>query len=391
MCTFNAGSVHLDQWPASLRILQISSAQSLGGGERHLVDLAKGLVSRGHEVDLALRPKSPLIQELHSIPAKRIHTLALRNALDVPSARELARLVNKNKIQIVHAHMARDYPLAAYAARRNAGARLIVTRHVMFALNPLHRVTLSGAARIIAVSPAVSSKLISDGIGEAGKINVVLNGIEIAQFQQARNEFDRQRFLTDWKLSAAGPVIGTIGELTPLKGQEEFLQAAAIVAKQFPSAQFIVAGVDHAAGKKHEKHLRKLINDLGLLDSVKLVGWVDNLTQLYCGLDVLVSSSRTESFGLVLAEAMASGTVVVATATDGARELIKTNETGLLVSIGNVEELAAAIVQTVSDTNLRAEFARAAQQVAAENFTLERMITETEKIYSEVLAAASRE
>jgi len=108
-----------------LRILQISSAQSLGGGERHLADLANGLVARGHVVHVALRPRSSLIAELKSVSRKNVITLPLRNSLDVKSARELSRLVSKNNIQIVHAHMARDYPLAAYAVRGNPRSRLI--------------------------------------------------------------------------------------------------------------------------------------------------------------------------------------------------------------------------------------------------------------------------
>src|SRR4029078_1694530 len=88
-----------------------------------------------------------------------VATLSLRNSLDAKSARDLATMVHKNDIQIVHAHMARDYPLAAYAVRRNPGAKLIVTRHVLFPLNRLHRVTLTHAARVIAVSEGVGQQL----------------------------------------------------------------------------------------------------------------------------------------------------------------------------------------------------------------------------------------
>ena len=128
-----------------VKILQISSAQSMGGGERHLADLANGLAGRGHEVYLALRPNSPMVAELKNVGKESVTTLPLRNSLDAKSARELSKLVRKNQIQIVHAHMARDYPLAAYAVRQNKEARLIVTRHVLFPLSRLHRITLSGA------------------------------------------------------------------------------------------------------------------------------------------------------------------------------------------------------------------------------------------------------
>src|SRR5258705_12307054 len=146
-----------------MRILQISSASSFGGGERYLVDLTNTLVARGHDLYAVLRPQSPLIAHLRT-PAKNIKTLPLRNALDAQSARELARFVKEHQIEVVHAHMARDYSLAAYAARRNPATRFIVTRHVLFPLSRLHRWMLARAARIIAVSTPVSNQVRRRGL-----------------------------------------------------------------------------------------------------------------------------------------------------------------------------------------------------------------------------------
>ena len=364
-----------------MKILQISSAKSLGGGERHLADLANGLALRGHDVQLALRPNSPLIQEIHGIPGDNVITLPLRNSLDARSAQDLSQLVRKNKIQIVHAHMARDYPLAAYAARRSPGSRLIVTRHVLFPLSRLHRMTLSRAARVIAVSRAVASQLVADSIVPAEKISVVLNGIDTGRFVEARAKFDRRQFLDTWKLPAESLLVGTVGELTPLKGQEEFLRAAHEILQRLPGTHFIIAGIDHSAGRKHQLRLEQLIEELNLRAHVSLVGWLENLAQLYCALDVFVSASHTESFGLAIAEAMASSTAVVATETEGARELIKAGETGLLVPIGDVGKLTQAIVSLLEKLDYRVRHGRAAQQAATANFSLERMITETEAIY----------
>ncbi|HYU97226.1 MAG TPA: glycosyltransferase family 4 protein [Pyrinomonadaceae bacterium] len=364
-----------------MRILQISSAQSLGGGERHLADLANGLARRGHDVYVALRPKSPLIKELAGLANEKITTLPLRNSLDAISARDLSRLVRRNKIQIVHAHMARDYPLAAYAARANAASKLIITRHVLFPLSRLHRITLSRAARIIAVSHAVASRLKADAIVPAEKISVILNGIDTARFSKARSEFDRRQFFGSWKLPADSLLVGTVGELTPLKGQEEILRAASQLLKQLPEIHFIIAGVDHSRENQHRTRLEDLIKELDLTTHVSLVGWLDDLAELYCGSDVFVSASHTESFGLAIAEAMASGTAVVATGTEGASELIKTGETGSLVPIGNVVKLAESILLLLRDKEERIRLGRAAQQAAAANFGLERMIAETEAMY----------
>ena len=364
-----------------MRILQISSAQSLGGGERHLADLANGLVVQGHEVYVALRPRSTLIAELKNVSKQNVLTLPLRNSLDVKSARDLSRFVNKNNIQIVHAHMARDYPLAAYAVRRNPRSKLIVTRHVLFHLNRLHRITLSKAARVIAVSQAVASQLQADNLVSAQNISVVLNGIDTAKFARARAELNRRQFLDDWKLPEDSRLVGTVGELSPFKGQEEFVRVAAQVLQHFPKTYFIIAGIDHSKSNQNQSRLERVIEDLDLTDHVKLVGWLEDLPQLYAALDVFVSASHTESFGLAIAEAMASSAAVVATETEGARELITEGETGLLVPIGDVDALASKILRLLTHENERSRLGMAAQQTAEAEFSVERMIAETKKIY----------
>jgi glycosyltransferase involved in cell wall biosynthesis len=364
-----------------LRILQLSSAQSLGGGERHLADLAGGLVARGHDVFVALRPQAVLRDELDKVAKKNIATLPLRNSLDVNSARALATLGRENDIQIIHAHMARDYPLAAYAARRNPAARLILTRHVLFPLKRLHRLTFSGASRIIAVSEAVASQLRADKVAPAEKITVVLNGVDTARFARAREEFDRQGFLRSWQLPESSPLIGTLGELTPLKGQREFLRAAAQISKQIAGCTFIIAGIDHSPDGKNKAEIEELIDELKLREQVRRVEWLDDLAQLYCALDVFVSASHTESFGLAIVEAMASRTPVVATETEGACETVRDNETGLLVPIGNADEMAAAIQSLLGDETTRLRLAAAAQKDVAQRFSVERMVNETEEVY----------
>lgn len=370
----------------ALKILQISSAQSLGGGERHLADLITGLVHRGHEVHVALRPNSPLIGELRpgeqtGLPKANVTILPLRNSLDAMSARSLSRLVRRNQIQIVHTHMARDYPLAAYAVRRNKGARLIVTRHVLFPLNGLHRITLARAARIIAVSQAVAAQVRADGIATPERISVVLNGINARKFENARDRFNRAQYLGSWGLPDNSLIIGTVGELTPLKGQEEFLRAAAEVRQKFPNSHFIIAGTDSSPGNKNRAFLEQRIRELKLTEDVRLVGWVDDLAQLYCAFDVFVSASHTESFGLAITEAMASRTPVVATETEGAREIIQTGKTGVLVPVGDVVAMAAAIVDLLGDQEKRTRLGATAQQAVAAQFSVERMIEETEEVY----------
>lgn len=370
-----------------MRILQISSARTMGGGERHLLDLANSLAAKGHEVHVALSPRSPLVTQLRSIPKEQIATLPLRNALDAASALDLARLISKKQIEIVHVHMARDYPLAAYATRRNRSSRLIITRHVLFPLSRLHGVTLSNVARVIAVSAAVARRLQEQQLFPPDKIVTIHNGIDAARFSAARLKFNREEFRRKLDLPANGLLIGTVGEINPLKGHEDFVRAAALIADRFPDLHFIISGEDPSLHKEHLTALEKLIKDLGLEKRVRHFGWLDNISELYCALDLFVSTSHSESFGLAIAEAMACGTPVVASATDGAGEVIENGTTGVLVPIGDADSTAKAIASLLENDEQRQKIAEAGRASVNERFGLEKMISRTEDLYREVLSA----
>jgi glycosyltransferase involved in cell wall biosynthesis len=220
------------------------------------------------------------------------------------------------------------------------------------------------------------------------KVVVVPNGLDVERFSRASLHFDRKDFCRRLKIPEDRFLIGTIGEITRLKGHEDFVRAAALIVTRVPDAHFIIAGEDHSGTGENEASLRKLIEDHGLKDRVQRFGWLDNLPELYCALDVLVSASHTESFGLVIAEAMASGTVVVATATDGARELIKDGVNGKIVPIANPDAMMAAVVDLAKHPEERKRYEKVAAACAREKFGLERMIEETEQVYRDALSGA---
>jgi glycosyltransferase involved in cell wall biosynthesis len=363
-----------------MRILQICSARTLGGGERHLADLANGLARRGHDVHAALVPGSPLQGELAELPAEKIIELPLRNSLDVSSALKLAQFVRRNQVEIVHAHLARDYPLAALAARRASGARLILTRHVLFPLSRVHKVLLRRVARVIAVSQAVADGLIEQDIFARDKIVVIHNGVDIDRFTKHGEDDAAER-----QKPGARLCVGTIGELAPIKGQENFLRAAAIVSSRRDDVDFVIAGEDKSRTGENRRLLERMIDELELSQRVRITGWADDVVELLRTFDVFVSASRSESFGIAMVEAMAGGVPVVATMTAGAREIIDADKTGLLVPIGDAEALAKAICELLDDPNRRGRLADDARRMVGERFSLDRMITRSEQVYQEVI------
>src|SRR5207248_908168 len=127
--------------------------------------------------------------------------------------------------------------------------------------------------------------------------------------------------------------VGTIGELAPIKGQENFLRAAAIVSSRRDDVDFVIAGEDKSRTGENRRLLERMIDELKLSQRVRIAGWADDVVELLRTLDVFVSASRSESFGIAMVEAMASSVPVVATMTAGAREIIAANKTGLLVPI----------------------------------------------------------
>jgi glycosyltransferase involved in cell wall biosynthesis len=371
-----------------VKVLQLSSARAYGGGERHFADLANALSERGHDVYAALSQASPLQAKLARLSASRVVALPLRNALDLPSATRLARFIRAHQIEIVHAHLARDYPVAAFAARRAGSVPFVLTRHVPFAMSGLHKLILARVARVIAVSEGVARGLRARHIFPDEKIRVIPNGISVAVLERALEDFDRAEFRRRlW--ADASLYVGMVGELSPVKGQEEFVRAAAMIVRHenFTSARFLIVGDDKSRGGETRARLESLIAEHELQDHVRLLGHVSELTPLIASLDLYVSASRAEAFGLATLEALMCGVAVVATETDGAREMIDEGVNGKLVPVGDARSLTRAMLQLLRDDDERARIGERARAESRARFSLERMVDATEKVYREAVAS----
>jgi L-malate glycosyltransferase len=356
-----------------VRILQVCSVTTFGGGERHVADLSRTLTDLGHEVFAALVPGSPLAAELSFLSRTKTFALSRRNY--VKNLRGIARFVRAHDIAIVHAHAARDYHLAALAVRLARRGRLVLTRHALFPLREINRHLLRDAGRVIAVSQAVAESLRQSAVFESSKITVVPNGIDIRRFYKpiAPDNAD-SAFL-----------VGTLGHLAPIKGHDVFVRAAAIVAgRRF--VRFVIFGEDKSPQMSYRGALQTLVVELGLSEILSMPGWRDDIPAMLSTLTLFVSAARNEPFGLAIVEAMAAGLPIVATASEGALEIIEDGQSGKLVPPDDPESLAEAINNLLDDPLERSRLGRNAQLVARHRYSLERMAMDTEKVYREVLA-----
>jgi len=264
---------------------------------------------------------------------------------------------------------------------------LVLTRHLLFPLKRLHRITFKQANQIIAVSKGVAKSLLSDNIIAAEKVSVVLNGVDTEIFEQAANDIKKQAEMRRKLAPDTNFLIATIGELREHKGQEDFIRAAAIVAEKYKDAKFLIIGQDNSKTQDYQTYLESLVNELNIKNQVIFTGWQEEMPMLYAAIDIFVSAARSEPFGLVIAEAMASGTAIVATETVGAGEILENNITGILTPIENPQAIANAIAKLLEDEKMKKILEKNARKRVKEKFGLERMVAETEKIYSEILAA----
>ncbi len=358
-----------------MRILHVSSSRIFSGTERHIADLCRGLAERGHEIHMALRPTNEWEGRLDFLPPERLLHTSIRNSFGMFNASRIGRYLKDSDIDVIHAHVARDYIASAVAARMSDKTRFVLTRHMLGHLKPFHRLALRNVDAAIAVSAAVSEQL--EHTFARKKIHLILNGLSVMPGGgdgQAGREFRQFH-----SISPDVPLVGTLGELRPAKGQLDFILAAGEVAKVFPDCRFVVAGVDHTADKRFKRELKRLARVLGIDDKILWLEWLDDTAPLFAAIDVFVSPSHSESFGLAILEAMARGKPVAATDTDGAKELL--GKVGRVFPAESPVEMASSINLLLRDKDERITMGDALRQIANERFSVERMVDETDKLY----------
>jgi glycosyltransferase involved in cell wall biosynthesis len=367
-----------------MRILHISSARTFGGGERHVVDLCRGLAERGHDVFAALRPTSLWQDRLDLLPSANKLFVSIRNSFGVLSAMRIAEFVHDNNIDIVHAHVARDYIPASIACLAARPSKLVLTRHVLFPLKPFNKFALKNVSRVIAVSNAVGVEM--NRIFPAEKVAVIPNGMDVPPTPDHEREHLRREFRRLHGIPIDAPVIGTLGELKSLKGQREFVAAAVRLAAADAGSRFVIVGQDNTDRRKFLAELRSSVASSGLADRFVWLDWLADTSSFFAAIDLFVSPSHSESFGLAILEAMARGKAIVATETEGAKQLLA--ECGRLVPIGDVEKLAEAVIGLFRDPAKMDELGKQAMRTALEEYSLERMVDATERLYEEIVTSS---
>lgn len=343
----------------------LNHTNRLNGHVHAAVDLACAQVVAGHEATIASGGGDfdALLQE-HGVSLAHVdHTRRLPTLLGALWA--LARLVRKQRPDVVHAHMMTSAVLA-WPICRLAGVPLVTTVHNEFEKSAI----LMGLGnRVIAVSEAVRAAMQKRGISPE-KLRVVLNGT----IGSAR--FDKRPV---GSIALPSPSVLFVGGLHPRKGLPDLLKAFDIACRKHPAARLYVVG-----GGPFEAAYREMASSMDASAAIEFVGATDDAFGWMKAADILVLPSLADPAPLTICEAREAGCAVIGTRTGGIPELLEHGEAGILVPPQDPETLAGVLCGLLADPQELATW-KARSQTRVDYLTIARVARDTIAIYRDAM------
>jgi glycosyltransferase involved in cell wall biosynthesis len=374
----------------AITVLHVVESLSRGGLERVVCDLVLEQVRQGHRAEvLCLFEAGGFAAELTSAGV-RVIAANKQPGLDLSVLRLLRATTRQGRHQVLHTHnpVANYYAcLAELTSWRTLP--IVNTRHNMGASNPndrrekLFRLSVARTAKVAMVSPQVSRRFIEAGIVPARKAAVVMNGIPVQRYVTA----DAQtRALARAELSIAqdAVVIGCVGRLVRVKNHALLLAAAAPICRERAHVKLVLLG----EGELREALLQQAAQ-LGIADSVQLLGERPDIPRVLPAFDIFAMPSRSEGHSIALLESAASSLPAVATAVGGNPEIVQDGVTGLLVPSESEEALRAALQGLVADPQRRQAMGARAREWAQSTVSVQAMAAKYEQLYRESMTVAT--
>lgn len=340
--------------------MHLTASTFYGGPERQMLGLARHLPANIHSHFVSFAEGGRCKALLDEV--KKAGFEATQLHADTPHVRvaikEIVALIHKTNASILFTHTYKPNLLGRLAARKAGIPHVVVSRGwtgenwKVKAYEKLDRFNLRFADRVVAVSHGQAEKVRKAGVPEK-QIAVIRNASRLDAFHTP-NESARKQLQSYFSDTPVSQIVLAAGRLSPEKGFDVLVDAAAIVLKQNPHAGFVVFG----DGIERET-LELKIRAAGIESRFQLAGFTKELDRYLPWADLVVLPSRTEGLPNVALEASAAGVPVVATAVGGTPEVIEDNKTGYLVPSEHPQMMAAKIEQLLQDERLRKQFGHA--------------------------------
>ncbi|MGB0064715.1 MAG: glycosyltransferase family 4 protein [Terracidiphilus sp.] len=388
-----------------VRVAYVNHTGAVSGAEVVLMNMVRGLDRSVYEPVVICPAEGGLARQLQTegvpwmaLPAVQAR-FTWRPSRLWESATSLARAVfalrrtlSQIDAEIVHANSVRA-GIATSLASIGSGCKVVWHVHDNLPRHPLSTVIRLAALvlrprRVIAVSHA-TAEAFRGPFSFAGTVVTIHNGVDLRRFPLKGEEREGVRAALGVPEDAF--LVCAVGQICERKGLLELIEAFAMAHARVPKMHLMIAGgVVFEHEKPYLARLQQAAARPSIAGSVRFTGQIEDVSTLLRAADLLVLNSHEEPFGLVLIEAMSSGTAVLATRTGGIPEIVVDAENGWLVDKGDRTGLAQKLVELASNKELLERAARQAHDVTCPRFSVERFRAQIQECYAGLQATEKR-
>lgn len=390
-------SHHSSQPDERPSLLLVGTQMAVGGAQKVLLDQAAWFQRRGYRVSaLFLYDRDGLYSQwqdsypfpVHNLEAFRSGDGFFQQAFSIPGALlRLWKLMRRGRFDAVETFTL-DSNLFALPVAWLAGVPVRIATHHGWATknSPVKRFVHNLLLKmgIVDILVAVTDGLRAQSIREGLKPELVLtipNGIQLFPLEKK----DAQRSPKNLEIPTGCTFLLSVGRLVHEKAYEVLIWAMDLVLKEYPDVMLAIAGSGVL-----QAELQALIDTLHLNGKILLLGDRPDVADLMAYADIFVMSSRSEGMPMALLEAMGSGLPVVVTRVGGLGEVVEDHSQGILVPAEDPQKLAKAILELLRDPDLRSRMSGNARRRVEENYTVERMCRQYERVITDLYREKKR-
>jgi len=351
------------------KIALLCFSKSLGGLELSALRIAQAMEKKGVSTVLIVPKSSPLEQRALGSNLSVVSITPHWKYGDISAALRLARVLKFERIDLVLLMQSSDIHLAAIASLITPRVKLVFYQQMNSRYNKrdfIHTWIYSKLSLWISLTQSMKKDVLSYTRMPQEKVTVVPLGTDLHQFDPSH--YNKNSARTSFGLPLKGYTIGVLGRLDKLKGQHILLRAVPEVIKQHPNTLFVLAGDETAGEHGYKEYLLKLCRELDIERYVKYLPFTEDVPRLMSALDIFILPSFSETFGLVVVEAMAMERPIIATNAGGLPEIITNGKTGLLVRPRDATAVAWAIHRVLNDSALRSSLGHLAREEALKRY-----------------------
>lgn len=376
-----------------INLLHIVNGFAIGGGELKLLELVKNLVEKRadkYTVTVCSVGQGGTLQPEFERLGIKVFVIEKKHKFDISQVFKVCRIIKQEQIDLVQTTLFYADVIGALAAKLT-GVDAVISWDTVSHPPDSHETRLRHklsyqlcmrfVKRIVAVSEGVKKYLVEDRKIASKKIVIIHYGIDLSLFT-SRNGFLDKRKRSELGLPDHKIVIGTVARLEIQKGHRYLIAAAPEIINKFSNVVFVFAGDGTL-----RQELETQVNELGLQENFRFLGFRKDVKELLFAFDVFVLPSLFEGLPNVILEAMASGRPIVATAVDGTPELIEHNETGLLVPPKSPHALQEQILNLLENEEKGSKLGRQAKEMAKQKFSFDQQFRKFEEVYDATLAS----